>query len=80
MLNRWLLRILFGKLIVQNDIQQRLIDVNPTVVLDEPELTKSIHEKANSGAGSPDHVCQCLLRYLGDKQMRLSRLAELSHE
>jgi len=68
------------QLIVQDHIQQRLVNVDATVVFDKPQLAKAIHEKADAGAGGADHLRQRFLRDLRNQWFRLPRLPEFGHE
>lgn len=43
-------------LVVQDDAEERFIDVEFAIVLDEAQLPKFVHEKIHSGPGCPDHV------------------------
>src|ERR1035441_6341263 len=68
-----------SELIVQNDIDERLMDPDAAVVIDEAKLAKAIHEEADAGAGGADHLRQRLLRD-GRKRSRFSGLAEFGHQ
>jgi hypothetical protein len=48
--------VFFRELIVQDDVEQRLVNADATVVFDEAEFAKAIHEEADPGAGGADHV------------------------
>jgi len=48
-------------LVVQNHFQEGRIDVESTVVPDEPLFPKFIHEKIDPRTGCPDHFRQGLL-------------------
>src|ERR1022692_1826227 len=71
---------LLGEMIVLNHIDQRLVDPDAAVVFDKAELAKAIHEEAYAGPGGADHLCQRLLRDLGNQRFRLARLAKLGHQ
>src|ERR1035441_5887033 len=71
---------LLGEMIVLNHIDQRLVDPDAAVVFDKTELAKAIHEEADAGPGGADHLCQRLLRDLGNQRFRLARLAKLGHQ
>ena len=68
------------QIIKQDRIQQRLVNLDASVVLDKPELPKSIHEETNAGARGADHLRQSLLRDLGNVLFRLSWLTEFRHQ
>ena len=59
--NAWPRRVVAGQFVVKNDIQQRLVDTNAAVVLDEPEFAKPIHEEADARPCRADHLCQGFL-------------------
>ena len=69
-----------GELIVQDDIDQRLVDADAAVVLDEAELAKAIHEEADAGAGGADHLRQSFLGDGRNEGFRLTRLAKFGHQ
>jgi hypothetical protein len=48
-------------LVVQDDIQQRTVDLQLAVVLDEAQFPESVHEKADSRGSCADHFRQSLL-------------------
>src|SRR5579871_3408154 len=54
--------------------------LNAAVVANEAELAKAIHEEADAGTSSADHIRQCFLRNRRDKGFRFTRLAEFRHQ
>jgi hypothetical protein len=44
----WLFGVMLGQLIQQYNIEKRLVYPDATVVFDESELAKAIHEKADA--------------------------------
>jgi hypothetical protein len=70
-------RVSLGHSIKQDHIQQRLVNLDASVVFDKTELAKSIHEEADAGASGADHFRQGLLRDFGNVLFRLARLAKL---
>ena len=68
------------RFIVQNHIQQRLVDPDATVVFDEAELAKTVHEKADARAGGADHFRQGFLGDLRNESFRFSCFAKLRHQ
>ena len=65
---------------MQDHVQQRLMDMDATVVLNKAHLPEAIHEEANPRAGRADHVGQRFLRDRRDQRLLLSGLAELCHQ
>ena len=43
--------------VVQHDAQQRRIDLNSAVVLDETKLLEFVHEQIDPGARCANHLC-----------------------
>ena len=80
MRNVWLRGVVIGQLIMQYHIQQGLMHTNATVVFDEAKLAKAIHEEADAGSYSTDHIRQGLLRDLGNQGYRLALHAEFRHQ
>ena len=71
---------MLGQSVKQDHAQERPVNLDVAVVFDKAELSKSIHEEADAGAGGTDHLRQGLLRDLGNVLFRFARLAELRHQ
>lgn len=54
---------------MKNDVQERAVDAQRAVVLNESEFAETIHEKAHPRSGGADHFRQRLLAYFGDDQL-----------
>jgi hypothetical protein len=55
-----------GQLVVQDDAEQRMVDVDLAVrLVDEAHVAEFVHEKIDSRPRSTDHLRQRLLRYFG---------------
>lgn len=67
-------------LVVQNNIQQRFMHLDVTIVRDKAELTKFIHKVANSRSCGSDHFGKRFLTDLGDYWYRLSILTVICKE
>jgi len=65
---------------VENDIQQRTVDLQSAVVMDETQLPEAVHEKAHSRAGSADHLGQGFLTDLRNHGFWHALLAEMSEQ
>jgi hypothetical protein len=50
--------------VAQHDAQERIVDLQVTVVVDEPELAKLVHEEVHSRPCRADHFGQDFLRDL----------------
>ena len=44
--------------IVQNDVEQRPMNLDAAVVFDEAEFAKAVHEEADARPGRSNHLCQ----------------------
>ena len=44
------------RVIVQNYIQERVMDLQVSVVIDETQLTEFVHEEVHTRAGGADHL------------------------
>lgn len=56
------------------------MDPDAAVIFDKAELAKSIHEEADAGRGSADHLCQSFLRDGRNQGFRFSRFTEFGHQ
>src|ERR1700689_1922916 len=50
------------------------------IVIDEAQFTKFVHEKADAGSGSADHIGQCLLTDVWTDRLRSAFLAEIRQQ
>jgi hypothetical protein len=62
-------------LLVQDNTQERSIDLKAAVVLDESQLPEFVHEEVNPWACCADHLRQRFLRHFGEHSVRLVFLA-----
>jgi hypothetical protein len=65
---------------VENDIEQRTVHLETTVVVDESQLPEAVHEEADSGARRADHLREGFLTDLRDYGFRNAFLAEMSQQ
>ena len=68
------------RLIVQNYIEQRAVDLQPAVVVNESQFPEPVHEEADPRAGGADHFRQRLLTDLGNYGLRFAFLAKVSQQ
>jgi len=61
-------------LLVQDNTEERSIDLKTAVVLNEAELPEFVHEKIDPRACCADHLCQRFLRYFGEQSVGWSSL------
>jgi hypothetical protein len=59
-----------------DDFEQRPVNFQTAVVINETELSKPIHKEINSRSGGTDHFRQSLLAYLRDYAFRSPFLAK----
>src|ERR1035437_4233190 len=67
-------------LVVQNYIEQRAMDLQTAVVVNESQFPEPVHEEAHPRAGRADHLGQSFLTDLGDNGFRNALLAEMSQQ
>src|SRR5256885_1043448 len=65
-------------LVVYDNCQERRIDLETTVIFDEPELLELIHEEVHTGSGGPDHFGQRFLRDFRQLPQRLVSLLTIA--
>ena len=65
---------------MQDHIEQRFVNLDATVVFDEAQLAKAIHEETDPGACRPDHIRERFLRYRRNQRLLFARLAKLRHQ
>src|SRR5450759_3205352 len=65
----------FGSSVVQDTTQERTIDVDLAVVLDETQFPELVHENIDPGPRCANHLRQYLLRYFGKRLLRMARRA-----
>src|ERR1700722_5107119 len=66
------------ELVVKNDVEKRTVNLQiiTAVIINEPQFSKPIHEKAHPRASRSHHLCQGLLTQIGDYTLRHALLAE----
>jgi hypothetical protein len=50
---------------VEDDVEQQTVNFQPTVIINEAQLSEPIHKEANPSSGCTDHFRQRFLAYLG---------------
>src|SRR5260370_21309512 len=72
-----------GKLVVQNDTQQRAVNLQPafrpTGVIDKTQFPEPVHEEAHPRTSRADHLGQTLLTDLRDHPLGHAFLTNISH-
>ena len=72
-----LITLFYQGLLVQNCTQQRIVNLDVSIVIDEAKLAKLVHEMADAGSGSADHLRQCFLTNIRTDQLRAACLPEI---
>src|SRR4029453_2450962 len=67
-------------IVVQDHIQKGIMDLQVTVVLDEPELAELVHEAAYARPRGADHLRERLLANLRNDRLRSAFLAEIRQQ
>ena len=75
-----LARTIVRPLVVQNDIEQRLMNLDGAVVFNKSEIAETIHEKANPRPSSADHLRQRFLRDFRNQCFGLPGFSEVRHQ
>src|SRR6201986_2133966 len=65
------------RLVIQDCAQERIMNLDLTVIGNEAELAKLVHEKADSGACGADHFRQGLLADMGRDRLWGTFLSEI---
>src|SRR5665647_3988518 len=68
------------RVVVQDSVQQRTIDLDFSVVIDQAQFSKFIHEKADAGSGRADHLRQGALADIRLDRLRTALLAEVRQQ
>ena len=59
-------------LVVEDDIEEGTVHVQPTVVIDEAQFMELIHEETDTGARGADHLGEHFLTDLWNDRLRLT--------
>ena len=65
---------------MQNDIQQRTVDFDAAVVLNEAQLSKFVHKETHARPGRADHLRKRLLADFRDHRLRFVFLAKVRQQ
>jgi hypothetical protein len=64
-------------LVAQNHVQQGIMDLKFSVVLDKTQFAELVHEKAHPRSGRADHLRQRFLTEVSHDRLRPAFLAEI---
>src|SRR3990170_2415024 len=67
-------------LVVEDDIEERTVHSQRTIILNEAQLPELVHEETPPRPRRPDHVRQQFLTDLGDDKLSLILLAHVSQQ
>src|ERR1700676_5209039 len=65
---------------MQNRTQQRTVNLDVSVVADQSELAKFVHEMTYAGSGRADHLRQCFLTNVRTDRLRAAFLPEIREQ
>lgn len=69
-----------GNLVVEDDIEEGAVHVQPVVVLNEAQFPEFIHEEADAGSRGADHPGKRFLADLFNDRLRLAIFPEMGHK
>jgi hypothetical protein len=67
-------------IIVQNDVEQRTVYFQVTIIVDQSHFSKSVHEKAHARSRRSDHLGKRFLGNFCDDPLRASVMAEIRQQ
>src|ERR1700757_5454299 len=70
----------YFRLLNQNGVQERAMDLDFSIVADEPKPAEFIHEEANPRSGRADHFSKRFLTDLDANGLRAGFLAEICQQ
>ncbi len=65
---------------MQNNIQQRTVNLQTSVVFDESELAEPVHEETDPGSGRANDLRKRLLAHLRNHFLRYAFLPEVGQQ
>src|ERR1700720_114946 len=65
---------------MQNRTQQRVVNLDVSVVADQSKLAEFVHERTDARSGGADHIGQCFLTNVRTDRLRAAFLAEISKQ
>src|SRR5437879_13393441 len=68
------------RLLVQDDAQQRAVDFDAAVVINEAQSSELVHKETHAGARGADHPCERLLAYLREDRLRPTFVAKMRQQ
>ena len=57
---------------MEDDTEEGTVDVQPAVVVEEPQFAELIHEETDAGPRGADHLSQRFLTHLRNDRLRLA--------
>ena len=74
------MRAVLRKMIEEHCFEERFVNLDAAVVVNESELAETVHEEADAGPRSADHLCQSLMRDGRNELRGFSRLTIVGHQ
>src|SRR6266446_2360404 len=56
--------------VVEHDVEQRTVNFQPAVIVNQPKLSEPVHKKVNARSSRTDHFRQSFLAYLRNYVLR----------
>jgi hypothetical protein len=69
----------YEMLIVEDEIEEGTVHVQPTIVMYEAQFLELVHEETDAGARGADHLGEHFLTDLRNDQLRLAFFPEMGH-
>src|SRR5680860_140576 len=69
-----------GNLILEDDIEEGAVHVQPAVVLNEAQVAELVQKETDAGARRADHLSQRVLTDLPNDRLRLAFFPKIGHE
>ena len=65
---------------MQNGIQQRIMNLDLSIVADESKFAEFVHEGADAGSGRSNDLCQRFLADIQQSRLRSTFLSEMCEQ
>src|ERR1700730_13704675 len=72
--------LFYLRLLMQDRTQQRIVNLDVSVIVDQSELAKFVHEMTAAGSGGADRLRQCFLTNVRTDRLRAAFLSEIREQ